>query len=100
MRLVDTAKQIYRERSIFNRTGRAFRSVFNPRGNLIEDQKIVLKALHTFCRVGVTDHGSNDTQIARAVGRREVWNWIVGHTNYEPFELETLMSQIREIEDE
>jgi len=100
MRLVEEAKRMYRERSFFNRTGRAFRTVFNPQGNLIEEQKIVLKALHTFCRVGVTDHGSNDTLIARACGRREVWNWIVGHTNYEPFELEALMNQIREIENE
>jgi len=98
--LVSWGREAIRSCSIFNRKSRAFRRIFEPHGDLYEDQKIVLKALYDFCYVGATDHGTDEIRMARAVGRREVWNWIVGHVGYDPFDLDMLMRQMEEVEDE
>ena len=100
MQLVDQAKMMVAKYSIFNKTAGAFRNIFNPHGALHKDQTRVLQELHKFCYVGVTDHGADPIKMARIAGRREVYNWIVGHIGYEPFDLEMLMKQMQEAENE
>ena len=96
MLLVDYAKDFIARQSWFNKKARCYHNVFMPRGELAEDQRTVLKDLHTFCYVGATDHGDDEIKMARAVGRREVYNWIVGHIGYESFDLDLLMRQMEE----
>ena len=83
-----------------NSTGRAFRNIFSIEAPNNDDQLTVLKSLYIFCYVGVINHGSDPIKLARAAGRREVYNWIVSHTEYEPIDLEIMMKQIKEFEDE
>lgn len=83
-----------------NRIARAFTNVFSPKGELFEDQKVVLKELNTFCYINATHHSDDATCIARNAGRREVYNWIVSHIDYDPFDLDQLMRQMKEMENE
>ena len=98
--LLQRAKRRLTECMAFNRTGRAFRNIFSIDSPNNDDQLTVLKSLHTFFYVGVISHGSDPIKLARAVGRREVYNWIVSHTEYDEIELELMLKQIKESEDE
>jgi hypothetical protein len=98
--LVEWGKQRIREMSSFNKKADAFRSVFYPKGGLAEEKRTVLKELYNFCYVGATDHGSDPIKMARAVGRREVYQWILGYVGYESFDLDMLIKQMKEEENE
>lgn len=99
MKLLDKTMDLLLPYSKHNRVARAFRAVFNPHGSLYEDQKIVLKALNTFCYITATHHGTDPVALARIAGRRETYNWIVGYMHSDTFEIEQLMREIKEEED-
>jgi len=100
MSLLDRTKEILRPYVTRNRVARAFKNVFNPHGELFEDQKIVLKELHTFCYSNATHHSNDPMCMARVSGRREMYNWIVGMTGYDAFDLDQLMRQMKETDNE
>jgi len=98
--LVEHGKRAVRACSSWNKRARAFNEVLTPKGNMHESRKLVLKELYEFCHIGVIDHGTNETVIARLAGRREVWNRITAYMGYDPFDLDMLMKQMQEVEDE
>tara|TARA_R100001244_G_scaffold96997_2_gene72620 strand:+ start:2712 stop:3014 length:303 start_codon:yes stop_codon:yes gene_type:complete len=100
MSILSTTKEILRPYVIRNRVAGAFRSIFNPSGALFEEQKIVLKELNTFAYANATHHSNDPICIARIAGRREMYNWIVGLTDYDAFDLEQLMRQMEGYENE
>ena len=84
----------------FNKKVSSFRAVLNPHGELMPQQRKVLSALRSFCHIGVIDHGSDPIKMARIVGRREVYDWVMNNISLEEIELYELEKQIREYEDE
>lgn len=75
------------------------RAVFTSGGKTQPKHQRALDALARFCKVGATDHGTEQAEINRIVGRLEVFNYIMFCLKYPKRERRKLAEQITELED-
>ncbi len=75
------------------------RAVFCSNGRIQPKHRRALDALARFCKVGAYNHGTNQVEINRITGRREVYNYITFCLEYSAKERRKLVTQITELED-
>ncbi len=75
------------------------RAVFRTNGRVQPKHQKALDALARFCKVNSYKHGSDQTEILRITGRREVYNFIMFCLEYPKPELRKLKAQIKKLED-
>lgn len=75
------------------------RAVFRSGTKTQPKQQRALDALARFCKIGAYNHGTNQTEILRTVGRQEVFNFIKFCLDYPKEERRKLKSQIQKFED-
>ncbi|KKL07650.1 hypothetical protein LCGC14_2583890 [marine sediment metagenome] len=75
------------------------RALFRPDGNEEPKHRKALDALARFCKVDAYNHGTDQTEILRITGRREVYNFIMFCLEYPETERRKLVAEIRQLED-
>ncbi len=75
------------------------RAVFRANGKVQLKHRKALEALARFCKVNAYDHKTDQTEIIRITGRREVYNFIMFCLDYPTKERRKLAEQIKELED-
>ena len=75
------------------------RAVFRSNGRVQPKHRKALDALARFAKIGAYNHGTNETEILRITGRREMYNFIMFCLEYPVKERRKLAIQIKELED-
>lgn len=75
------------------------RAVFRANGKVQPKHRRALDALARFCKINAYDHKTDQTEIVRITGRREVYNFIMFCLDYPKEERRKLKAQIKELED-
>ncbi len=75
------------------------RAVFRANGRIQPKHRKALDALARFCKVGAYNHGTNQVEINRTLGRLEVYNFILFCLGYPVKERRKLVAQIKQLED-
>ena len=75
------------------------RAVFRSNGRIQPKHRKALDALARFCKVNAYNYGTNETEIIRMTGRREVYNYIMFCLEYPVIERRKLVVEIKQLED-
>lgn len=75
------------------------RAVFRSNGRIQPKHQRALDALARFCKIRSYEHGTDQTEILRITGRREVYNFIMFCLDYPVKEQRKLKAKIKALED-
>lgn len=76
----------------------SLRALFCVDGQIQPKHRIALDVLARFCKVRAYDYKTNETEILRMTGRREVYNYIMFCLEYPVEERRKLAAQIERLE--
>ena len=77
----------------------SMRAVFTSNSKILPKHQRALDALARFCKVGAYNHGTDQVEINRTLGRLEAFNYVMFCLNYPKVERRKLAEQITTLED-
>ena len=97
--LTQESRKALNEREDMKLAVDGMRAVFRSNGRIQPKHHKALDALARFCKVNAYNYGTNEAEIIRMTGRREVYNYIMFCLEYPATERRKLVVEIKQLED-